>query len=121
MKTLIHKKSKTVAEKLINNAEIKQFSGNDVMAMLAKLQAQGQPAVENVVEGIVAKKAPSKKPSSKPKTEAVEASAEQITVDGIDYIQITNESGRQFKFGVRKASEILDFVDAIADFVQAHQ
>jgi maltodextrin utilization protein YvdJ len=88
------------------------------MAMLAKLQAQGQPApvVENAVSGIVTKA----KPKAKPKAESVEATAEQITVDGIDYIQITNESGRQFKFGVRKASEILDFVDAIADFVQAH-
>ena len=59
MKTLIHKKSKTVSEKMIDNADVKAFSGNEVMAMLYKLQATNavQPTVSGIVSGIAVKPA----------------------------------------------------------------
>ena len=63
MKTLIHKKSKTVSEKLINNADVKAFSGNEVMAMIRKLQAD-TVTLQPIVAGIIAK--PAKTPTVKP-------------------------------------------------------
>lgn len=72
MKTLIHKKAKTVSDKIINNANVKAFSGNDVMALLQQLAVKApteETTVETVVQGIVAKapKTPTTKPKAKPK------------------------------------------------------
>lgn len=97
MKTLIHKKAKTVSEKLINNADVKQFSGNDVMAMLAKLQAAPTvgTVVEPIISGIVSKapKTPSKKPS-KPKQLVVKLynsktnAHEELSLDAQEYCDL---------------------------------
>lgn len=95
-KTIVHKKAKTVSEKLINNAGVKAFSGNEVMAMLRKLSVG--TTVEPVVNGIAAvAKSPTKKPSgapSKPKQLVIKLynaktnAHEELSLNAEDYCDL---------------------------------